>query len=91
MGWDWLGWDVSLTPPTTRAPLAVLINHTVVAKEGMWIQKHKVRKLFLQEKDPVFRAVGLKLLGDSGRAISLTRLHPGGLLTFYILHSTFNI
>ena len=24
MGWAWLGLDVSLTPPTTRAPLAVL-------------------------------------------------------------------
>ena len=22
----WMGWDISLTPPTTRAPLAVLTN-----------------------------------------------------------------
>ena len=26
----WLGWDVSLTPPTTRAPLAVLITVLII-------------------------------------------------------------
>ena len=33
---------------------------------------------FCQEKDPVPRAVGVKLFSASSRALSLTGVHPGG-------------
>ena len=47
-GWD--GWDISLTPPTTRAPLAVLTitigQHTNIEEEKLNIGIYRVLHIF---------------------------------------------